>query len=140
MRRFVLVHAEARRRALACVAEAPDGYVVAVGEATKKRVQEERYHALIGEIAAQSSYAGKRWDKENMKRIMVDEFVDAMKEAGTPLRHSGQLIPSENGQRVIQLGVQTRDFTVAEASNFIDFLTAWGIDRGVMFEELAGVA
>jgi len=137
MRRFILAHAEARRRAQQAVSEAPDGFVVAIGAATKRRIQEERYHALIDEIAAQSTYAGKRWDRENMKRILVDEFVDAMKQMGTPLRQSGQLIPSENGQRVIQLGVQTRDFTVKEASDFIDFLTAWGAERGVEFSEEA---
>ena len=135
MRRFVLVHPEARSRAIEHVRTVPDGFVVSVGAATKKRIQEERYHAQIDDIAEQSTYAGRRWDRESMKRILVDEFCDAMRKAGTPLRQDAKLIPSENGRRVIQLGVQTREFTVSEASQFSMFLDAWGIERGVVFSE-----
>jgi hypothetical protein len=122
---------------MAAVAEAAPGHMVTVGEATKKRAQEEKYHALIGEIAEQSEYAGKRWGTEDMKRIMIDEFADAMREAGTPLHNDGdsRIIPSENGRRVIQLGIQSRDFWVSEASQFIEFLYTWGIERGVAFED-----
>jgi hypothetical protein len=137
-RTFILAHPEARRRAMAAVAEAEPGYMVTVGEATKKRIQEEKYHALIGEIAEQSTYAGKKWGRDDTKRILIDEFADAMRQAGTPLHNDGdsRLVPSENGRRVIQLGIQSRDFWVSEASQFIEFLYAWGAERGVEFEEV----
>ena len=137
--RFILVHPEARRRAMACVAEAAPGMVVIVEDPTKKRAQENYYHELIDAISAQSSYAGKRWDRDDMKRILVDEFADEMRKAGTPLHNDGGglLIPSEDGRRVIQLGFQTRDFWVKEASDFIEFLQAWGALRGVEFGEVA---
>ena len=69
-----------------------------------------------------------------MKRILIDEFADEMRSAGTPLHHDGRLIPSENGRRVIQLGIQSRDFRVGEASQFIEFLSAWMVDRGMELE------
>lgn len=109
--------------------------IVRITPATKSREQEEKYHAMIGEIAAQSTYAGKEWDADDMKRILIDEFADAMRQAGTPLHHDGRLIPSENGMRVIQLGIQSKDFWIAEAANFIEFLYAWGADRSVTFKE-----
>jgi hypothetical protein len=122
---------------MAAVAEAAPGYMVTVGEATKKRAQEEKYHALIGEIADQTEYAGKKWDRDDMKRILIDEFADEMRKAGTPLHNDGdsRLIPSEDGRRVIQLGIQSRGFWVSEASQFIEFLYTWGIERGVAFED-----
>lgn len=132
---FILAHAEARRRAVAAVQQAPDGWHVVVDEPTKRRIQEEKYHAMIGDIAKQTTYAGQRWDSEDMKRILIDEFADAMRAAGEPLRHDGRLIPSENGRRVIQLGVQSRRFYVKEASAFVEFLYAWGADRGVTWSE-----
>ena len=58
-----------------------------------------------------------------------------MRNAGTPLHHDGRLVPSENGRRVIQLGIQTRDFHVREAADFITFLYAWGADRNVQWSE-----
>jgi len=115
--------------------EAPDGDVVVFSEPTKRRIQEEKYHAQIGDIAKQTTYAGKQWDADDMKRILIDEFAEEMRLAGSPLHHDGRLIPSENGRRVIQLGIQSRDFYVKEAAQFIEFLYAWGADRGVVWSE-----
>jgi hypothetical protein len=62
-------------------------------------------------------------------------FADEMRHAGTPLHHDGRLIPSEDGRRVIQLGIQTSEFTIKEAAAFIEFLCAWGEARGVEWVE-----
>lgn len=137
---FVLSHPVARQRAIECVREAPQGHMVVVSEPTKKRVQEEKYHAMIGDIADQTEYAGKRWDRDDMKRILIDEFAEEMRLAGTPLHHDGRLILSENGRRVIQLGIQSREFRVKEASAFIEFLHMWGSDRGVKWTSTEGTA
>jgi len=133
---FILAHETARRRAQEYIWDAPDGYRVEVSEPVKKRIQEEKYHAMIGEIAAQSEYAGKRWPAADMKRILIDEFADEMRNAGSPLHHDSRIIPSENGKRIIQLEIHSSDFYVKEAAQFIEFLNAWGADRGVKFKEL----
>ena len=133
---FILAHETARRRAQEYIWDAPDGYRVEVSEPKKKRIQEEKYHAMIGEIAAQSEYAGKRWTAADMKRILIDEFADEMRNAGSPLHHDSRIIPSENGKRIIQLEIHSSDFYVKEAAQFIEFLGAWGADRGGKFKEL----
>lgn len=136
MKKTVILAGELQRRTAAqYLAEQPLGNVVTFSEPTKKRIQEEKYHCQIEDIAKQSEYAGKRWDNDDMKRILIDEFADEMRNAGTPLHHDGRLIPSENGRRVIQLGIQSRDFYVKEASAFIEWLYAWGADRGVEWSE-----
>lgn len=132
---FILAHETARKRACQAVAEAPAGWAVRLSPPVKRRIQEERYHAMMNDIADQTEYAGKRWDREDMKRILIDEFADEMRKAGTPLHHDGRIIPSEDGRRVIQLGVQSSRFYVKEASQFIEFLFAWGADRGVVWAE-----
>jgi len=134
-RTIILAHAAARATAHRAVDEAPAGHVVTITEPTKRRIQEEKYHAMIADIARQTTYAGQRWDADDMKRILVDEFADEMRNAGSPLHHDGRLIPSENGRRVIQLGIQSRDFWVKEAAAFIEFLYAWGADRDVRWSE-----
>jgi len=138
MRKTYILHPAphpSRARACADIQSAPDGRVVTISEPTKKRAQEEKYHAMIGDIAKQTAYIGKRWDLDDMKRILIDEFAEEMRLAGTPLHHDGRLIPSENGRRVIQLGIQSRDFYVSEAAQFIEFLYAWGSGRGVSWSE-----
>jgi hypothetical protein len=134
-RSVILIGDLQRKTAHQYVDDAPAGYVVTFSEPTKRRIQEEKYHAMIGDIARQTEYAGKKWDADDMKRIMIDEFSDEMRNAGTPLHHDGRLIPSENGRRVIQLGIQSRDFYVREAAEFITFLSAWGDARGVVWSE-----
>ncbi len=133
---FVMAHETARRRCQEAVWEAPDGYRVTLEEPKKKRIQEEKYHAMIGEIAAQSEYAGRKWNTADMKRILIDEFADEMRNAGTPLHHDSRIIPSENGRRIIQLEIHSSDFYVKEAAQFIEFLSAYGALRGVKFKEL----
>lgn len=132
---FIFAHQTARMRASAFCMEAPDGWMAVFSEPTKKRIQEERYHAMMNDIADQTEYAGKRWDRDDMKRILIDEFAEEMRLAGEPLHHDGRVIPSENGRRVIQLGVQSSRFYVREASQFIEFLFAWGSARSVVWSE-----
>lgn len=130
-RQFVLVHAQARAGAMQAVHTAPDGWVVEIKPPAKRREQEERYHAMIGDIARQWKFLGNRVDADDAKRLLVDAFAKVMRDAGTPLRHDGRVVPSIDGQRVVQLGIQTRDFTVREASGFIEYLFAFGAEHGV---------
>lgn len=132
---FRLVHGEARRRAMAAVADAPEGHVVRISEPAKRREQEEKYHAMIGDIARAWTFIGRKWHREDVKRLLVDEFAHAMREAGTPLHHDGHVVPSIDGKRIVQLGIQTRDFWVSEASQFIEFLYAFGSDIDVEWSE-----
>jgi hypothetical protein len=133
---FVLVHRIARERAADYVRnDAPEGFVVVIEEAKKKRIQEEKYHAQIDDIAEQGTYAGQQWKPSDMKRILIDEFADEMRKLGEPLHEDAdsRLIPSENGKRIIQLGIQSRNFYVSEARDFITFLNKWADDRSIVF-------
>lgn len=124
-----------RERALQAVREALDGWRVTVREPLQKRDQQEKYHAMIDDISKQSKYAGQSWHEDDMKRILIDEFADEMRKAGSPLHHDGRLIPSRDGKRVIQLGIQSSRFKVKEASAFIEFLFAWGAEEGVKWSD-----
>ncbi len=132
---FILAHSTARNRAMHAIAHAPDGYMVAITEPVRKDIQNARYHAMIGDISKQCTHIGRKWDLESFKRLLVDEFADEMRAAGTPLHHDGQVIPSLDGRRVVQLGIQTREFRVREAAQFIEFLIAYGAHHGVVWTE-----
>lgn len=133
MNLYILAHAEARRRAMEAVRTAPDGFVVRVSPPGKSRDQEERYHAMIGDIAKQWRFMDREWPADDMKRILVDAFAEAMRQAGTPLHHDGRVVPSIDGHRVVQLGIQTSRFRKSEASEFIEFLFAWGAENRIVW-------
>lgn len=132
---FILAHETARKRAMQAVVSAPQGFMVVVSEPARKDVQNSKIHAMISDIAKVCQHIGRKWDLESWKRLLVDEFADEMRAAGTPLHHDGQVTPSLDGRRIVQLGIQTREFRVKEAAQFIEYLYAYGDQRGVMWSE-----
>jgi hypothetical protein len=100
-----------------------------IKDATKSRDQEEKYHAMINEIAKQAQHLGAKWDSESWKRLLVDQFC---KDNGLK---TGAVIPNLAGDGIVQLGMQTRNFTKEQASEFVEWLHAWGAEHGVTFEQ-----
>ena len=97
---------------------------------SKSRDQEAKYHAMLAEIAEQASHLGAKWSTEDWKRLMVDLFA---KETGL---QGGKIIPSLDGSGIVQLGLQTRNFTKEQAMEFITFLEAWGESNGIIFKDV----
>ena len=100
-----------------------------IKEERKSRDQEEKYHAMLGEIATQAQHLGAKWSAEDWKRLLVDLYA---KETGL---QSGKIIPSLDGQGIVQLGLQTRHFNKEQAMEFITFLQAWGASNGITFKD-----
>lgn len=132
---YRLVHDTARKLAAAQCQIAPDGWVVTIQEPKKSRDQEEKYHAMIGDIAKCVPFMGKLIHRDDMKRLLVDAFAKVMRDAGTPLHHDGRVVPSLDGERVVQLGIQTKDFRVSEAAQFIEYLYAFGTENNVAWSD-----
>ena len=87
--------------------------------ASKTREQEEKYHAMINDIAKQAQHLGAKWSSEDWKRLLVDQFL--REEANI----QGKIIPNLDGTGIVQLGFQTRKFTKEQASEFVEWLYAW---------------
>ena len=134
-RTFFLVHQQARQNAAKHCMDAPDGFMVVFSEPTKKRAQEEKYHAMIAYIAKYCEFMGGRQHADDWKRLLVDSFAKVMRESGTPIHHDGRVMPSLDFQRVVQLGIQTKDFYVKEAAQFIEYLYSYGAENDVIWTE-----
>lgn len=99
--------------------------------ANKSREQEKLYHAMIEEIAKQASHLGAKWDAEDWKRLLVDQFIKDMNGLG-----ASKIIPSLDGTGIVQLGFQTRKFTKEQATEFVEFLLAWGATNGITYSQI----
>jgi len=104
--------------------------VLEVKAADKTRDQELKYHAMIDEIAKQASHMGASWDAESWKRLLVDLFC---KYSGL---QTGVVMPNLSGDGIVQLGYQTRKFTKEQASDFVEFLYAWGAEHGIVYTKV----
>ena len=96
---------------------------------SKSRDQERKYHAILRDIAQQSQHMGSVWDADDWKRLLVWQYC---KEKAID---SGKVVPSLDMTGVVQLGQQTRKFTKEQASEFVDFLTAWCAEHGVTLND-----
>jgi hypothetical protein len=102
--------------------------VMDIQQAPKSREQEEKYHAMIGEIAKQAEHLGAKWDAESWKRLLVDQFMRDSKMDGN------RILPNLDGTGIVQLGSQTRRFSKEQASEFVEWLLAWGAEHGITYE------
>ena len=100
-----------------------------IKDASKSREQEEKYHAIIGDIAKQAQHMGSKWDAESWKRLLVWQFCKEKQ------IDAGKIVPSLDMTGVVQLGQQTRKFTKEQASEFVEFLQAWAANNGVTLND-----
>ena len=91
----------------------------------KTRDQEEMYHSLIGSIAKAMKAVGSTWSADDWKRLLIDQWAHETN------RKMGKLAPSLDGERIVQLGMQSRKFSVEEGSEFIEWLLAWAAQKGI---------
>lgn len=132
---FFLSSPLVRRNASYACAHAPEGWMAVISEPAKRRIQEERYHAMLGDIAKQVEFFGQKRDDETTKRLLIDAFARIRKEENRPLAGHGAVLPSLDGMGVVQLGVQSRAFSKDDASEFIEYLFAFGAEHSVIWSD-----
>lgn len=141
---FILAHDLARERALQAVKTAPQGFEVCISAPSKTRAQEERYHAMFGDVAQQCTHLNENFDLEGWKRLLVDQFSREMLKDPTcdedirdNLKNAVRMVPSLDGQAIVALGMSTKKFRKKTASAFMEWLAAFAAEHGVQFKEAA---
>jgi len=100
-------------------------FTVEVRPLTRTLDQNAKFHAMIGDIAKQMSETGSSWTLEDWKRLLIDQW------AADTNRRIGSVVPSLDGHRVVQLGLQSAKFSVEDAGEFIEWLDAWAAQKGI---------
>ena len=98
-------------------------------DAVRSDDQNRLYHSIIADIAHHATHLGAKWDEESWKRFLIDQFATE-----TGLR-SGKVVPSLDGNRIVQLGIQSRKFTKDQASQFVEWLYAWCAENGIELDD-----
>ena len=119
---FRLVHPEARRRAVAAVQAAPDGFVVRVSEPTRSLEQNSLLWPLLTELSNQVEWYGQK--------LSPDEWKDVM----TAALKREKVVPGINGGFVV-LGQRTSQMDKKTFSDLLEVVYAFGAERGVVFED-----
>lgn len=120
---FILAHPVARQNAIKAIVAAPENYRVEIRQRTRSLDQNARMWAMLGELARQVEWHGQHLTAENWKDIC------------TAALKRQDVVPGIDGGFVV-LGTSTRNMTVGEMSELIEFITAFGTDRGVVFNDM----
>lgn len=104
---------------------------IRIMDPAKSREQEEKYHAMLADIARDCRLFGKQLGSESWKRLCVDAFKHDTKDDPDLSVHwlrlgSIETLPALNHPGFVILGEQTRNFGVRLASAFIEWLHAFG--------------
>lgn len=127
---FCMVHAEARRRAMEAVLNAPDGYVVEVKPANRSLEQNAAQWPILTAFAKQLE-----WPVNGQMVLMTNyEWKSVLTAAFR--NETARLAMGLNGG-VVMLGERTREFDKKEFSEWLEFLNAIAAERGVMCEKTA---
>lgn len=147
LKKFVIRSASIRERVREFIAALPSAclWEVTITEYrdSKTKAQERHYHKQFDIIAPHFVFMGQKGlPAEDVKRLLIDAFARVKEEQGEPLeqrrkRGGPRLVPSIDGKGVVMLGDQSREFTLKEGSEFIEYLYAYGSDLGVRWSEVS---
>lgn len=108
---------------------------ITVARASKTRLQESRYHAMIGDISKQVDFDGTKYDPTTWKAQLIDQFQQEKLLLGEPLATPGRTVMSLDKQRIVQIRPSSTDFRKKEASDFIEYLFSFGAEMGICWTD-----
>lgn len=114
--RFILAHQEARKRAMAAVADAPDGHVVRVEAPKRNLEQNAKFHAICSDLAGKE-WMGKPRTAAQWKVLLVSGHAVATKE-------EAELVPGIEGE-FVNLRESTALMSVRRSSSLIEYAQAY---------------
>lgn len=127
-RSFNLVHASARDAAMHAIAHAPHGYRVEIKEPKRTDGQNERFHAICGDIAKSGiEWAGKRRTAVQWKVLLVSGHAKATNE-------EFELIPGLENE-FVNIRESTALMSIKRGSSLIEYATAFAISKGVTLHD-----
>lgn len=124
---YHLAHDTARRNAVQAVQNAPEGFVVTVGEPTRNLEQNAAQWPILQAFAAQLCWLVNG----RMESISADEWKDILTAA---FRRETVRVAMGLDGGMVMLGARTSAMSRAEFSEWLDFLHATAAARGIELE------
>lgn len=120
---YRLVHAQARQLAQQSIANAPDGFICQIKEPARNLEQNALLWALLGDVAKQVVWHGRKLEPESWKHI----FTASLKKL--------DVVPNLEGTGFVALGLSTSRMSKREFSELIELIRAFGVEHAVVFDD-----
>ena len=110
-----------RGKVLAWLQRCALGYRIEVKEPKRSDEQNDRFWAMLGDIARQATINGKRYDPDQWKCVLMKAMG---KEA--------QFLPTLDGSSFFPTGFRSSDLSVREMSDLQTFMEAWAAENHII--------
>ena len=110
--------------------------LLTLGREKKSRAQEKCYHAQINDFA-KIEFNGSVHKPKIWKAMLVTDFAKERMESGNPLAAGTKHVLSLCGQFMITVRPETKEFSVPDANDFIEYLNAQAVEYEVVFSNTA---
>lgn len=134
MKQFFLRDEQIKRNCLRAIealsTDSEKPLVVQIKPLTRSLEQNAKLHALIADIASQCEFQGKKRDIETWKMILVSAHKIAT-------GGQAEMAIGLEGE-VINLRESTAQMGVKRMTSLIEYVTAWGVENGVRFNDRYG--
>lgn len=109
---------------------------VTLTKVTRSIAQNALFHAQIGEITKQTKFNNTTLTPEGAKEYLVLIFAYELEREQRPLKQGITQIPSRNSSTGwMPVPPKTSKFNIDEGGEFIEWLFAYGAERGVRFND-----
>lgn len=117
-----------RERAIAWINKSPAGTRIEFKAAKRSIPQNERFWAMLTDVATQHSINGRKYTTEEWKMMFLAAYAEV---TGAEIRY----LPAIHRAGMIPAGRSSSDLSVQEMSEVIDLMAQYGSENGVVFKD-----
>lgn len=125
---IILGSPESRAKASEWVRVAPVGTRVEFKRSKRTLPQNDRFWAMLTDIADQLPWHGQKLTPDDWKLIFLDALRREMNE-------QMRMVPNTDGTGFVPLGNSSSSLTIAEMGDLMEIMTEFGARHGVKFND-----
>ena len=122
MKRTLTITGEVARKAICRhVLTADEGYIVTFAEPSRNLEQNAKMWAMLADLSAQTDWHGNKLNPEEWKDLLSAGLVQS------------KVVPNMTGNGFVILGQRTSKLSKSQFAALIELITAFAVERGVIF-------
>lgn len=122
MKMTLTITGEVARKAICRhVLTADEGYIVTIAEPSRNLEQNAKMWAMLADISEQTEWHGNKLNPEEWKDLLSAGLVQS------------KVVPNMTGNGFVILGQRTSKLSKSQFAALIELITAFAVERGVVF-------
>jgi hypothetical protein len=122
VKRTLTITGEVARKAICRhVLTADEGYIVTIAEPSRNLEQNAKMWAMLADLSAQTDWHGNKLNPEEWKDLLSAGLVQS------------KVVPNMTGNGFVILGQRTSKLSKSQFAALIELITAFAVERGVIF-------